>query len=108
MKGIDDKFYTQIIHSYWDAERRHVDEEYRNIPFPFEEIKNPGFATRVQWNLEELEGYLNTWSAAQRYLQINKISPVNELMNKIKAKPGIDRKVQLVFPIFMRIGIIKK
>src|SRR6266404_7640473 len=54
-----DKFYTQIIHSYWDAERRHVDEEYRNIPFPFEEIKNPGFATHVQWNLEELEGYLN-------------------------------------------------
>jgi ubiquinone/menaquinone biosynthesis C-methylase UbiE len=103
-----DKFYTQTIHSYWDAERRHVDEEYKNIPFPFEEIKNPGFAIQLQWNLEELEGYLNTWSAVQHYMQINKINPVNELMNKIKSRPGIDNIVRVDFPIFMRIGIIKK
>jgi ubiquinone/menaquinone biosynthesis C-methylase UbiE len=103
-----DQFYKQSIYNYWDAERRHVDEEYKNIPFPFEEVRNPGFATHLQWNLDQLKGYLNTWSAVQHYIQINKVNPVNELMDKIKLQSGSGIKLHMVFPIFMRIGIIKK
>src|SRR5215475_4560139 len=56
-----DQFYSETIHSYWDDERRHVDEEYMNIPMPFQEVSNPGFATQLSWDLQTLEGYLNTW-----------------------------------------------
>lgn len=103
-----DKFYTQTVHSYWDAERRHVDEEYENIPMPFEEIENPGFATRLSWDPETLEGYLNTWSAVQHYIQKNGTNPVNALMNEIASAIGKNDKLLITFPIFMRIGIIKK
>ncbi len=102
------RFYSQTVHNYWDAERRHVDEEYKNIPFPFDEIKNPGFATRLQWNLDMLEGYLNTWSAVQHYIQKNGINPVNDLMKEIKLLFHNEIKLQMTFPIFMRIGVIKK
>jgi SAM-dependent methyltransferase len=103
-----DKFYFQKIHNYWDAERRHVDAEYKSIPFPFDEIKDPGFATRLQWDLDELEGYLNTWSAVQHYLRIHNLNPVNELMREIKLQVQNNSKLQITLPIFMRIGIIKK
>jgi len=103
-----DAFYSETIHSYWDAERRHVDEEYQNIPFPFEEITNPGFATRLTWGLEMLQGYLNTWSAVQHYIQKNKSNPVNELMERIRSEFRDDIKVHITFPVFMRLGIIKK
>jgi ubiquinone/menaquinone biosynthesis C-methylase UbiE len=103
-----DKFYSQTIHKYWDAERKHVDEEYKTIPFPFEEIKNPGFATCLQWNLDNLEGYLNTWSAVQHYISTNNLNPVNDLMQEIRSQLPGDSKVEITLPIFMRFGIIKK
>ncbi|HEV8285618.1 MAG TPA: class I SAM-dependent methyltransferase [Chitinophagaceae bacterium] len=108
LNEIVDAFYTQKIHSYWDAERRHVDEEYKNIPFPFEEIENPGFATHLQWDLKILEGYLNTWSAVQHYIKKNDANPVIDLMDEIKTQLPGDIRLKITFPIFMRIGIIKK
>jgi hypothetical protein len=102
-----DEFYSQKIHSYWDAERRHVDEEYKNIPFPFKEMKNPGFATRLHWNLDELEGYLNTWSAVQHYIRLQNLNPVTHLMSEIKSKIG-NEEIEVTIPIFMRLGLIKK
>ena len=85
-----------------------MDEEYQNIPFPFEEIKNPGFATRLTWGLGMLQGYLNTWSAVQHYIHKNKSNPVNELMDKIRSEFGDEIKLHITFPLFMRMGIIKK
>jgi SAM-dependent methyltransferase len=108
LNNLIDKFYSETIHSYWDVERRHVDEEYKNIPFPFEEIKNPGFATQVQWDLDTLEGYLNTWSAVQHYIRLNNHNPVNDLMQEIRSRLSQDIELQITFPIFMRVGIIKK
>jgi len=103
-----DGFYAQTIHNYWDAERRHVDEEYKNVLLPFEEIINPGFSTRLQWNLSTLEGYLNTWSAVRHYIRAKDHNPVEDLMQKIRGKLGPDIQLQMTFPIFMRIGIIRK
>jgi len=102
------KFYAETIHGYWDLERRHVDEEYKNVPFPFEEIENPGFTTRLEWNLGTLEGYLNTWSAVTHYISLKKRNPVDELLGTIKARLAPDIQLQMTFPIFMRIGRIKK
>jgi len=105
---IVDNFYNQTVHGYWDPERRHVDEEYKNIPLPFEEIKNPGFTTHLLWDMQMLEGYLNTWSAVQHYISKNNTNPVNELMTEIRTELGDDMKLLIHFPVFMRIGIIHK
>ncbi|MER3498906.1 MAG: SAM-dependent methyltransferase [Chitinophagaceae bacterium] len=101
-------FYHNIIYSYWNAERKYVDQEYKTIPFPFSEIKNPGFATRLQWDFETLEGYLNTWSAVQKFIKQNAYNPVDDLIKKMKSIVGEKTMMQVSFPVFMRIGIIKK
>ena len=57
-------FYKDVTgHYYWDAERKYVDEEYKTIPFPFNEIATPKFTMEYLWTMEELQGYLTTWSA---------------------------------------------
>jgi len=103
-----DIYYGETIHTYWDAERKHVDEEYKSIPMPFTEVRNPGFATQLVWDLETLEGYLNTWSAVQHYIRKNQVNPVNELMEKIKFAAGRLDQLVITFPIFMRMGVINK
>jgi ubiquinone/menaquinone biosynthesis C-methylase UbiE len=102
------EFYNETVHSFWNAERHHVDEQYKNIPFPFREIKNSGFATHLKWNLTTLEGYLNTWSAVQNFIKIKKVNPVNEIINEMRKKCGDEIILKITFPIFLRIGIIEK
>jgi len=106
-KLIDD-FYYKKIYDYWDEERRYVENEYKTLPFPFDEITNPGFATRLVWDLDNLEGYLNTWSSVQHYIEKNSLNPVTELMKEIRTKFDSRIQLQMTFPIFMRAGIIKK
>jgi ubiquinone/menaquinone biosynthesis C-methylase UbiE len=104
---IAEQFYKDTLHGYWDSERKHVDDNYSNIPFPFEEIKTPGFLIRFEWTLEELAGYLNTWSAVQKFISRNEFDPVPEAIEKIKPL-WTERKMKIIFPVTMRIGRIRK
>lgn len=99
-------FYVNIIGSYWDAERRHVDNHYQSVPFPFHEIKSPEFEFSFLWTLSELEGYLNTWSSVQKFIQANDSDPVQLVIEKVKPLWKLD-KMRVSFPLFTRIGTLK-
>jgi SAM-dependent methyltransferase len=102
-------FYFDTVYSYWDQERRFVEQGYKSLPFPFEEIPNPGFVYRVQWNMDHLEGYLNTWSAVQNFIKQTGSNPVSIFMRLVTDKFAPDKVFSITFPLFMRIGrIIKK
>lgn len=103
-----DHFDHQKIGPYWDAERKHIDEKYQDIPFDFEEIKAPDFAIRVHWTLNALEGYLNTWSSVQKYIRQTGKNPVPELIENIRLKQNTDKAMEIDFPVFMRVGKVQK
>jgi ubiquinone/menaquinone biosynthesis C-methylase UbiE len=104
-KLIDDYHY-QTMESYWDAERKYVDANYATVPFPFEEIKTPVFSIEYYWTISELEGYLNTWSALQKFIKINNHNPVPELIQTIKPHWKQD-VIKIVFPLHMRMGKVE-
>ncbi|MBY4594432.1 class I SAM-dependent methyltransferase [bacterium BD-1] len=60
------RFYRDEIGPYWPEERKFVDSGYANLPFPFAEQSTPCLEIRKSWNLEELLGYISTWSAVHR------------------------------------------
>ena len=72
-------FYRDEIGGYWPPERRHVEEGYRSIPFPFDRIEAPPFAMAVDWTLGELLAYFRSWSATARYVRERGTDPVAEL-----------------------------
>lgn len=96
-------FYTNKIGSYWDKERHLIDEHYKTILFPFEEIKAPEFNFSLLWTREQLQGYLATWSAVQKYLHTNKTNPVIPLMEEIK-QHWLQDTMTITFPLFLRLG----
>jgi SAM-dependent methyltransferase len=100
------QFYVNVIGSYWDKERKFIDEKYQTIPFPFEEIKSPEFEMSFEWTLAELTGYINTWSAVQKFIQLNESNPVDELIHSIQPHWGSERKL-VRFPLFLRLGKIR-
>ncbi|MDB5257739.1 MAG: SAM-dependent methyltransferase [Chitinophagaceae bacterium] len=102
---IIDHFYTQIIGPYWDTERRYIDEQYQTIPFPFEEIKAPAFNHTVEWNLHQLIGYLNTWSAVRFYEKKEQLNPLSLIEEQLgKAWGAANKTKSITFPILLRIG----
>lgn len=59
-----DRFYHGVLGKYWPPERRHVEDGYRSLPFPFDEIPVPPLEMRERWTLAAVLGYIDTWSAA--------------------------------------------
>lgn len=100
---IEDLHYN-ILHNYWDDERKYVDDEYRNIPFPFKKIEAPLFNIEYRWSLEELEGYLNTWSGLKKFNAENN-NPVPELIKRIKPHWKVTQ-MPVRFPLHLLLGKI--
>ncbi|NJB72349.1 ubiquinone/menaquinone biosynthesis C-methylase UbiE [Saonia flava] len=101
---IIDSFYINEIGKYWNEERKHVDNGYSSILFDFNEIKIPEkFQIQTNWNLEQLEGYFNSWSSVQNYIEQRGINPVDELIKKISFEWKSEIQ-QVNFPIFIRVG----
>ena len=107
INDILDNFYRNVVGPYWDAERKYVDNEYRDIALPFEEIPCPGFGMSYHWTAEHMIGYLNSWSAVQHYIKKNRSNPTDMIKEQLSIVWGKEERM-VTFPIFMRAGIIKK
>jgi ubiquinone/menaquinone biosynthesis C-methylase UbiE len=61
------ELYEGFLGPYWEPERRLVEDGYRSVAFPFEEIDMPEFEMQLEWSFEQLVGYLGTWSPLKKY-----------------------------------------
>jgi ubiquinone/menaquinone biosynthesis C-methylase UbiE len=100
-------YHFNTLASYWDAERKYVDNNYAGIPFPFEEVSSPPFTIKLHWSLQDLEGYFYTWSALQKFITANNCSPVDALIAQIQPLWGAEEKREIIFPVHLRLGTIK-
>jgi SAM-dependent methyltransferase len=99
------RFYDETVGPFWPPERRFIDDAYRTLPFPFEEIHAPELALEETWTLEQLLGYLGTWSATRRCREATGEDPVEALRGEIAAVWGDpDRPRRLVWPLHLRAG----
>ncbi|RMG20164.1 MAG: class I SAM-dependent methyltransferase [Bacteroidetes bacterium] len=110
MDAIVDAFYREVVGPYWDAERRHIDEQYAGIELVGEAIPaQKEHAIEAEWSLEQLQGYVNSWSSVQHYRkqQAGK-NPVEALMQQLRRhwQEGESRKVR--FPLFLKMRRIQK
>jgi len=96
-------FYTEVIGPYWDPERKLVDQRYATIEFPFEKIDTPPFEFSSEWTLDELSGYITTWSAVQKFIKQNGRDPVADL-TKVIAPLWLPEKKKITFPFFCLTG----
>ncbi|MGB7395498.1 MAG: class I SAM-dependent methyltransferase, partial [Pricia sp.] len=97
-------FYRDVVGKYWDAERKYIDERYASIPFPFEEIHLSEFEIKYNWSLEQISGYLKSWSAVGHFKRENGTNPLKLIegqMNKIFSETG---QVEVKFEIIGRYG----
>jgi SAM-dependent methyltransferase len=103
--GLVGHFYRSIVGPYWPPERRLIEKGYRTIPFPFIELSPPRFELETVWTLDELLGYLRTWSATNRFREATGIDPVVTLGHELAplwSPTGEPRRVR--WPLALRVG----
>lgn len=99
--------YTQLLSGYWDTERKHIDDAYQSIPFPFEEFSSSALEMQFSWSKEQLVSYLNTWTGLKHYREKNADAEKDPLSNLVAYLAQSDELIQIRFPIFLRIGKLK-
>jgi len=98
-------FYRDVLASYWPPERRHVDEGYGSLPFPFRELDAPAFEIRLDWRLEDLVGYVGTWSAVWALEQAEGQGPFASFRRGLEAVWQPATTVRTVrWPLALRVG----
>ncbi len=92
-----------IVGPYWPPERKLVDEGYRSIELPMPAISAPAFAMKANWGIDEMFGYLMTWSSSQRYLKDHGSSPLAVIEDRLRAAWGEGRR-EAAWPLNLKIG----
>ncbi len=102
-----DHFYLDITHTYWDKERDYVDAQYKTIPFPFKEIVAPDIQIVKSYSIEQLIGYLRTWSGVRHYIRREQKDPTDLILADLKKAWGPDEKLEVRWPVHVRAGYVK-
>lgn len=103
--AVIDRFYDEVVGDYWPPERRHVEQAYATLPFPFPRIDTPAFTLRKQWRLQALLGYVQSWSAVQRYIAAHGSDPVEDLRATLAAAWGDPARAREVrWPLVVLAG----
>jgi ubiquinone/menaquinone biosynthesis C-methylase UbiE len=71
-------FEHQRLGPYWPRGREHVNAGYRTLPFPYEQLDVPPFVMRILWSRDQLEGYVETWSAIRRFSEVEVGNPMDD------------------------------
>ena len=95
-------YYDEIIGKFWPPERRHIEQAYGCIEFPFETIKAPKCEMNKQWTLKHLVGYLGTWSATQRYMEEHGQDPRIQILEKLGEAWGEDETKSVRWPVTVK------
>jgi len=102
--AIIDHFYRETVGPYWTPDRKLVEDGYRSIDFPFEEVTVPGFAMAAEWTLEQQVGYLGTWSAVGRYRKEKGADPVTLVRPELEAVWPANESRRISWPLSVRAG----
>lgn len=110
-KRIDDAvhdFYENVTKSYWDYERKYVEERYSTVKFDYESLPVKNFETVLNWRREDLIGYISSWSAIQKYIKKNGHSPIPIIEEKIRMLWPEGELKKVSFPIYLKLGRVLK
>lgn len=97
-------YYDTIAKPWWPPGREHVDNGYRDLPFPFPELPDPGIAMTHSMTIDSLCGYVRTWSASARYLEAMKTDPTEILRQHLSKQIAEHQPFEVCWRLRMRAG----
>jgi SAM-dependent methyltransferase len=103
-----ERFYGETLRPHWDPARRHVENGYTELEFPFEERPFPALAIEAALTAREFLGYVATWSALPSLVRAGGASELERFHRELLAVWGApERRRRIVWPLAGRVGVIR-
>lgn len=98
------RLYDEVLAPYFAAGARHVDGGYAGIELPGEPIPPPPFEAVAEWDLEQLRGFVRSWSGALAYREREGRDPLELVAADLEAAWGDPATVRtLRFPLYLKV-----
>lgn len=104
-----ERYFRRTLDGYWPERIRYVEDGYRSLPFPFDEIQMPTFTMESKWDVPCMVGFLASWSGTRRWLDDAGPDPFArevETLQQLWGPP--DEKRMIRWPLFFRVGRVSK
>lgn len=78
------------------------------MPFPFDELIPPEFEMITEGDLNQVAGFLSSWSGTKIFQQKRGYHPLAEIWNELSSEWGDEKlKRKINWPLHIRLGKIK-
>jgi len=105
LDAIVQRFYKDTVGPFWPPERKLTEDRYRTIEFPFAEFAVPEFTIEQPLTLDDVTGYIRTWSATRGFVRQHGRDPVEDLAAELATVWGDPRTPRLArWPVAVRAG----
>jgi SAM-dependent methyltransferase len=103
--AVVDNLYFEVLDECWAPGRQHIDSRYVDLAFPFTEraLDIPDY--RAHWTVDDMLGYLRTWSAVDSFKERAGGDAVLLIERPLRAAFGSDRR-PVVWPTAIRVGTV--
>ncbi|MFT4863373.1 MAG: ubiquinone/menaquinone biosynthesis C-methylase UbiE [Pseudohongiellaceae bacterium] len=91
--GLVDELYRFTLDGYWAPQRSMVEQGYSGVQFPYQPLPSPKISLTVQWTQAQLESYLRSWSATDKYTKDKGIDPIAFLSPRLQQVWGGSERV---------------
>jgi hypothetical protein len=81
---------------------------YETVEFDYELLPVKQFETTLNWQREDMIGYISSWSAIQKYIKANGHSPIHNIEDELNKFWPEGEVKKVIFPIYLKLGRIKK
>ena len=101
-------FYRVTVGAFWPPQRKLVDDGYRTVALPIDELDVPPFEMLIDMTLPQFLGYIETWSAVQRCIASRGREPLEAFTRAIGERWGAPSRLRRVtFPLHIRAGEVR-
>lgn len=103
--GVFQRFVADVVAPCWPPERRTVDDGYRSLPFPFDEVPAPALTMTHAWDLDRFRAYVATWSGVRVLERRHGPGPLRAFLEELGAawgEPGAAHEIR--WPLALRAG----
>ena len=92
--------HFDLLGPYWAPEVQSLLGKYEDVQFPFAETESASFGFTTRISLEELKGYILSWSATRKFLRERSQAELDGAFRELEAawgdSPGAESDLQAV------------
>ena len=91
-----DPYGREFLKNYWSEKNWILIGGYKNISFPFSKIESPNFYINVSWDYYQMKGYLESWSATQKFKDKNQSDPFESIRVQVENLWGAKEQKKII------------